>query len=248
MNTDSGMCTATPLMWALFRTFSFVCQIALPRLGGNEKLNLRYTNNELNSARFDVWYSYAAASKQLLDNWEDKWMTGFKFSWMIGNENPPLIANITEIGRTIRTPRIRGNDHRYKVILTLLKNLEQKDVSLVIQLDANLTGTVGQTEELVAFTDFKLYETKKTFDDAEASCGNHCGQLASIHSKWEQALADKARDGNAVWLGGKNTAKGWKWVDNSTWNFTNWRSGCPNKNGHLMMGDGGLWCNAAFSF
>ena len=250
MNTTDGRWTATPSLWARFQKFPFVCQIATPTLRGKEKLNLRYMKNHLTSATFDVWYSYKAASQQLLDNWEDKRMTGFKLSWRIESENPPLIAGASEIGRTINTPKIGSEGQRYKAILTIPRNPEEKvrNVNLVVEIDTDMNEADGQTEELVAFTDYKLYEHRKTFDDAEAYCKNRGGQLASIHSHWEQALAEKATDGNAVWLGGKNTAKGWKWVDNSTWNFTNWMNGSPDKGKYLVLGNGGLWFDQAFSF
>ena len=73
-------------------------------LVGKNKINLSYTKDQLKSASFQVWYKYHASSQQLLDNWMDKRISGFRFSWRIENENPPLRALTNEMGRSIRTP------------------------------------------------------------------------------------------------------------------------------------------------
>ena len=71
-------------------------------------MSLTNTKDQLNFSNFLVYYKYKAASKQLLNNWKDKRMTGFRLSWRI--ENPPLIANISEVGRNIKTPHF-GDTH-----------------------------------------------------------------------------------------------------------------------------------------
>ena len=65
-----------------------------------------------------VLYRYKASSQQLFDYWKDKRMTGFRFSWRVKNENPPLIASSSELGRSIQTPNLSDTvDQVYKAIL-----------------------------------------------------------------------------------------------------------------------------------
>ena len=91
---------------------------------GKRRVNLAYTEDQLNFSRFHVWYKYKAASHQLLDSWEDKRMTGLRLSWRIKNDNPPLIANISELGRSIQTPGLGD---------VFLENLDGKTDARIIQ-------------------------------------------------------------------------------------------------------------------
>ena len=95
-----------------------------------------------------------------------------------------------------------------------------KNGGLVIELDIN----VKPTDEVYAFTNYKLYKEAKSWTDADQHCKSQGGQLASIHSQWEQTLGKKAARGNEVFLGGKKLDHQWQWVDNTTWSFTNWMS------------------------
>ena len=94
-----------------------------------------------------------------------------------------------------------------------------------------------------AFTGYKLSRKKKSWPEAENYCKTRGLQLATIHSKWEQELAEKAADGQKVWLGGrKNIREGqWQWIDNTTWDFTNWDYYHPNENVYLIMERDGKW-------
>ena len=99
---------------------------------GKKTMSLTYTTNTFYSSNFIVRYKYKAASQQLLDSWKDKRMTGFRLSWRI--ENPPLMANISEVGRSIKTPQFGDilndttdapSDKLYKMTLTPPPNLRQ---------------------------------------------------------------------------------------------------------------------------
>ena len=41
------------------------------------------------------------------------------------------------------------------------------------------------SDEVLAFTRYKLYKEAKTWTDADATCKSEGGQLASIHSHWQ---------------------------------------------------------------
>ena len=82
-------------------TYKLICQkVNITR----EKKVYTITEDQLNFQSLLVSYKHQAASHQLLDNWKDKRMTGFRLSWRVENENPPLMANISELGRSIQTP------------------------------------------------------------------------------------------------------------------------------------------------
>ena len=211
-------------------------------------MSLTYTKDQLNFPSFLVHYKYKAASQQLLDSCKNKRMTGFRLSWRIENENPPLIANISDMGRSIETPFVGDipaettdshSDKVYKVTLTPPQDIAQQmtNKSLVIELNIN----IKPSDEVFAFTSHKLYKEKKSWTDANLHCKREGGQLASNHSRWEQTLAKKAAEGEQyVWLGGKNIDGRWQWADNATWGFENWGIGYIASWDYLLM-YGGQW-------
>ena len=111
----------------------FICQIASPSLRGKKKRDLIYTKDQLTFRSFHVWYEYKAASQQVLDSWEDKRMTGIRFSWRI--KNAPLIASISEVGKSIRTPHLGDafefpDDLVYRALLSPTKNIIEQIANL----------------------------------------------------------------------------------------------------------------------
>ena len=173
-------------------------------------------------------------------------MTGFRLTWRI--DNGPLIARISEVGRRIETPHFgdtfdeisdSSSDKVYKVTLTPPKDLSQQMTNRSLVIEVNIVK--NPSDEVYAFTSYKLFKEWKTWTDAELHCENEGGRLASIHSWWEQTLAGKAAEGvSYVWLGGRKTEGQWQWVDNATWSFENWKSGYPRNQEYLQM-ENGQW-------
>ena len=87
----------------------------------------------------------------------------------------------------------------------------------------------------------------KTWDEADSFCKSEGGQLASIHSVLEQKLAEKAAGRNKASLGGRRALGAeWSWSDNSSWGFTNWRSGSGDDDDScLYMYKNGYWYDYA---
>ena len=233
------------------KKYRFICQ-KTKTLKGKKTMNLAHTKDQLNFSSFHVWYKYKAASQQLLDSWKDKRTTGFKLSWRVENPTLTWTTSIDEVGKSIQTPLLgdtfvdafyASSNQVYKAILALPKDLEQEmgNNSLMIELDIDMK----KLDEMNVFTSYKLYNEYKTWADAEAYCKSEGGQLASIHSKWEQALAKQAADGHWVWLGGRKVGNEWAWADNSTWSFTNWMSGSPHGKEYLRMEKNGQWYDYA---
>ena len=224
--------------------YEFICQKD-NNFKREETIRLNFSKNTLNFSNFLLWYNYKAASQQLLDSWKDKRMTGFRLSWNIENEHLPLTANITDVGRSIETPHFGDTleasyDNLYRAILTPSIDLLQKmDISsLEIDLDINMKPL----DEVYTFTSYILYRKLKGWADAELHCKSEGGKLASIHSKWEQQMAEKAAEGYNVWLGGRRNGSHWQWADNSTWRFSNWWSLRTDIGGdYLMMNGYGQW-------
>ena len=216
-------------------------------LKGEKTLSLEYSKDRLTFSNFFVWYKYKAASQQLLDRWKKKRMTGLRFSWKI--ENPPLMTKISEVGRSIQTPNFgntlqkdtgASSDRVYKAILSPPRDLLQQSEngSLVIELNMNLKPS----DQMSAFTNYKLYNNeKKSWFNAELHCKREGGQLASINSPWEQTLAEKAAEGNKVYLSGRKSNDQWQWADNLTWGFTNWQNGRPRRGEYVVMFADGRW-------
>ena len=84
--------------------------------------------------------------------------------------------------------------------------------SLVIELN----GHLSQADEMRVFTSYKLYPEIKNWTLAEPHCINEGGHLASIHSKWEQELAQgsiaaahSVAHSGGVLLGGRKKEGRW---------------------------------------
>lgn len=226
----------------------FICQVEPLALKTTGKNTLVYRKDQLTFSKFHVWYKYIAGSEYMLDSWEDKKMTGLRFSWRI--EDPSLIwtSNFSKVGRSLKTPQLgevvkpgdASRDLIYKVMLSIPEYLE-KDIgnnALVVQIDVDMRegGNFVWNTKYMAFG--KGYYEKKNWAEAEAHCRSEGGQLASIHSEEQQALAEKAAEGNHfIWLGGRRDgSQGWRWSDNSTWDFTNWASGGEFNDGDFCLG------------
>ena len=215
--------------------YQFICQ-KNNILKGKKAMSLVYSQDRLSFSSFLVWYKYKAVSQQFLDSLKDKRMTGLRLSWRI--ENMILTASIGEVGRSVETPYLSdalaktSQSIMFKVALAPPNDLiqEMTNSSLVIELDINKK----QSDEVFAFSSFfkmyvddEEYVSRKSWQDAKLHCKSKGGQLASIHSIWEQTLAEKAAEGNDeyVWLGGRKIDGQWQWEDNATWRFENWGSG-----------------------
>ena len=223
--------------------YQFVCKRKELSAKNNESTKLHYERNQLTFTSFHVWYRYKAVSQQPLKN---KRMTGIKLNWRFENENPPLLAHISEMGRSLEMPKlgaafVKPVERIYKVVLALEKDLAilKDNESLTIELE-------GPEEPDTVFWDFKLSKKNLWWKKARKACENDGGQLASIHSTWEQELAEQAAEKQPVWLGGwiKSFGGEWHWTDNSSWRFTNWKEGIPVFGvGQLMMYSNGDWAS-----
>ena len=214
--------------------FSFVCEVEHLSVKKNKTVvSLKYNKNQLSFTSFHVYYRYKAASKQMLDSWKNKRMTGLKLSWRIQNENPPLMAQISEVGRSIQTPSdsfVKPIDESsyliYKAVLTIPEDLpaRMEDGRLAIEIEVD--NEKGPDGVVSAFWSYRLFRKNGNWTEGQKACKSEGGQLASIHSQWEQTLAERAAEGLRVWLGGWKEESGqWQWADNSTWSFTKWEKG-----------------------
>ena len=224
--------------------YSFLCQKPT-KMKGKKTLNMALTKDHLNFSNFIVWYKYEAASQNLLESWRDKRMTGFRLRWRIEKPTRIWTAEVSEVGRSIKTPGFDGaydasSGHLYKATLTFPEVLREKmgDGSLLIELRTR------RADEVYASTSYKLIKESKSWNEANVHCRKGSGQLASVQSQWEQSLAEQASEGAWVWLGGRKNKELWQWTDNSTWGVTNWKIGHPYSRGKfLMMRGDNKWYN-----
>lgn len=216
----------------------FICQT-------KKTVRLTYTKDQLNIPSFHVWYRYKAASQQLLDSWEDKRMTGFQFGWKIEEPRERWTLSSNEVGRSIQTSEIgecESSSKIYSVALTIPDAFEENidnETTLLIELETEMK----QEDELTYWTDYRLYNEQKTWIEADKHCRSEGGKLATIHSKEEQAAAQKAAMGTTAWIGGRVVGNDWIWSDNSTHDFTNWNSdlGAFKGGNYLLVGYDGKW-------
>ena len=102
--------------------------------------------------------------------------------------------------------------------------------SLVIQLEVDTREEEGWQEE-VSFWEgakYKLYTERKTWVDAEATCQEEGGHLASVLSDEEQEEVRAAKIGvSHIWIGATDSREEgvWRWADGSPWGYQNWIEG-----------------------
>ena len=242
---------------------SFLCQVEYFPLKRAKTATLNFKKDELTFSSFLVWYRYKAVGQRLLDSLKDKRMTGLRFRWKI--EDPSMIwtSNVREVGRSIKTPRLgefvkkngRSKDVFYKATLTIPEYFEERvgNNTLVVEI----TMDIKTQSELSWTTNYKLVQIAKKWTDAKAYCRSEGGQLASIHSEEQQVLAVEASQGKFAFLGGrKEEGQEWGWSDNSSWDFSNWRSSNGNNDEDLCLGifpngEWGDWyfhCNSNYRF
>ena len=66
----------------------FVCQSRKPyQKRGKVSLNQEYTKDQLTFSSIQVKYKYHFTSRDLLDSWQDRKMTGFSLSWFLKDSN-----------------------------------------------------------------------------------------------------------------------------------------------------------------
>ena len=227
-------------------TRPFLCQSPLAGvLKGSKTINLEYRKQNLTFPSFDVQYRYTA-NQQLVNSWQHKRMTGFQVTWRI--DNPRMEITTSGLGKTLQTPEFRETDidesyyktsRAYKATLLIPNSLQVGSGSLVIMLDVDTREEEGWLEDVRYLTTakwgpekYKLYTERKTWSDAEATCQEEGGQLASVLSAEEQDEVRAAMGGRKyIWIGATDTTEEgvWRWTDGSLWGYDNWDSGLGNR-------------------
>uniref|UniRef100_A0A8C1JDR0 C-type lectin domain-containing protein n=1 Tax=Cyprinus carpio TaxID=7962 RepID=A0A8C1JDR0_CYPCA len=78
---------------------------------------------------------------------------------------------------------------------------------------------------------FKVFNDPKSWKDAEVTCLNHGGNLASVHNNKEHAfIKNLVSSSKPFWIGGYDAVSEgtWFWSDGSKMNFRLWNAGEPN--------------------
>ena len=77
---------------------------------------------------------------------------------------------------------------------------------------------------------YVAYEAKKGWHDAQATCEADGMSLATVHSKRENDAIRAVARNDVYWIGLNelDTEGSWEWIDSSTVDYINWRSGEPN--------------------
>ncbi|XP_016311935.1 galactose-specific lectin nattectin-like [Sinocyclocheilus anshuiensis] len=83
---------------------------------------------------------------------------------------------------------------------------------------------------------FRVFNHPVTWRDAEVSCLNHGGNLASVHNLKEYTfLKLMISSSRSYWIGGYDAVSEgtWFWSDGSKMNFKLWNPGEPNNQKHV---------------
>ena len=144
---------------------AFMCQRPKKEaVRGRRKLVLKYKQEE-----FHVWYRYKAANQTLLDSWEDKRMTGFKFSWRVEtistgvestfdvtpNYTQPLLDDLVQLASFFRSKRdMTQGQLLSQVIQEKVQNISSLEKSGRCYMDSIKSDYVEiPFPELVSFVD-----------------------------------------------------------------------------------------------
>ena len=219
---------------------SFVCK-SYPKLLKNS-ISLNYTNTKIPLPYFEIGYAYQVWSQMLMNNMHNKPMTGFRPSWRI----EPLFLQMTtsELGKTIKTPGFRENifnqtsyesDRAYRGICLFPEGLQDQvsDGTVVIQLNVDTREGEGWQEEVDAFkiaswgnAKYKLFkQDTRSWASTESYCRNAGGRLPIVLTEEDQQELTEVAGDETFWLGATDQEDEgvWKWVDESPWNYTNWK-------------------------
>ena len=72
-----------------------------------------------------------------------------------------------------------------------------------------------------------------TWNSAQEFCRSENSALASVtDSKTSSFLTSLTRE--TSWIGGYRSGSTWRWIDGSSWGYTNWSSGNPNNGGGVQ--------------
>ena len=91
---------------------------------------------------------------------------------------------------------------------------------------------------------------KMTFDEHRAYADKNGMALVSIHNEAENEVVRKLAHiqdlGDKFWIGGEKRGSNFVWVDDSSWDYTNWEQNHPDngQNGKTIMSDNGKWHDA----
>uniref|UniRef100_A0A9J8AAW4 C-type lectin domain-containing protein n=1 Tax=Cyprinus carpio carpio TaxID=630221 RepID=A0A9J8AAW4_CYPCA len=78
---------------------------------------------------------------------------------------------------------------------------------------------------------FKVFKYPLSWDDAEVTCLNNGGNLASVHNKQQyDFLKSMISSSQSYWIGGYDAVSEgkWFWSDGSQMNYRLWNPGEPN--------------------
>ena len=152
---------------------------------------------------------------------------------------------VSELGRSVQTlgpgrttfDRVSYTaDQAYKITLSLPHNIQELvgSGSLVIKLEVDTREEEGWNEvvktNLGGKKNYKLNKEKRAWDEAEFYCQGEGGHMASIQNQEDNRNVTASVLGLAsrnIWVGGTDQEEegGWRWSDESHWNFAQWDNG-----------------------
>ncbi|KAL6466274.1 hypothetical protein MHYP_G00264070 [Metynnis hypsauchen] len=122
---------------------------------------------------------------------------------------------------------------------------------IVCLLSVQLAGTAGHKKHVFSASgwtpfgqrEFLFFAIGKTWEEAESTCVEYGGHLASVHSENEEAFINRliftqAGYDRPSWLGGYNShmvPRRWFWTDGSPFDFSVWTPGEPDGFGHCLQ-------------
>ena len=184
-------------------------------------------------------------------------MTGFKLSWKIENEYPPLELMTAEVGTSFTTPGFGQHvddvgfykvDHNFNASLVFPSDLPEQIGNGILVVEMRMPGAtenIGKEEFFFTEPRYVFIENYGTWSMAEKYCQMHGGNLASAESLDEvNNLVNivNTNNGKMVWLGGKEEGGKWGWSDGRNMTHTeDWWTSTYGQPPYCSSMEGGLF-------
>ena len=140
-----------------------LCQESITRMRGKQRLEMEYTQDQLTFPYFQVWHSYRATGKTLLDSWDkSRMMTGFSLSWKIKNTD----SSLEDVSETLSEESTREVSSKNKghvlppPLIIRAPGLQDKSLSNGIQLARQMRlGNMTREQILMKVLRYKILNT-----------------------------------------------------------------------------------------
>jgi len=154
-----------------------------------------------------------------------------------------IIAGVVEGFREKKLTQLSGYAFLITVVATVIQILPSSGTSELSlpqgSVSISFASAPSSTTDTIVVADatawgghyYKLFDSGRDWNDAEAACHGLGGHLVAITSQDEQSFVQsmvQVGNSNTYWLGATNLSGKWRWTTGERWSYSNWASGQPD--------------------